>query len=82
MYYQTIKMIYKVIKCPYCGNVQVSQATKVFKCVICNKSKKINPKSKLGLGVQVLFQTANPKEATLYVQEYKKQEYNKSIKNH
>ena len=67
---------FKVIQCPNCGNIQVSQTSTVFKCFRCGKSKTFNPKSKLGLGVKVLasFDTGN--EAALFVQEYQRVKHN------
>ena len=67
---------FKVIQCPNCGNYQVSQTTTSFKCFVCGKSRIMNPKSKLGLGVNVInsFDTGN--EASLFIQEYKRIKHN------
>jgi DNA-directed RNA polymerase subunit M/transcription elongation factor TFIIS len=66
---------FKVIQCPNCGNIQVSQTESVFKCFKCGKSKTYNPKSKLGLGVKILASFSSGAEATKYVQEYKRVKY-------
>jgi len=45
-------MIYLVVKCPYCGRLQIftPKTTKYTnwkkRCVYCNKSFSVNPKSK------------------------------------
>jgi len=66
---------FKVIQCPNCGNLQVSQTTTSFKCFRCGKSKTLNPKSKLGLGVKIIGSFNNSLDASKFIQEYKRIKY-------
>ncbi|PIO05333.1 hypothetical protein COT47_05280 [Candidatus Woesearchaeota archaeon CG08_land_8_20_14_0_20_43_7] len=66
---------YKVIICPSCGLVQSSGAAEVFKCLKCGKSRKILSKTHVGFNVTVLDSFDNPRQATLFVQEYNKQRH-------
>ena len=47
---------FKVLKCKYCGLIQVTSA-KVLKCKRCNKSTKIYTKKGLGLIVYKTYDT-------------------------
>ncbi|MCK4670802.1 MAG: hypothetical protein KAT43_06375 [Nanoarchaeota archaeon] len=63
-------MRYRIVQCPNCGNLQSTSSTAVFKCFRCNKSKKLNPKSKFGLGVKVLAAFDESAQAAKFIQEY------------
>ncbi|MBW3011174.1 hypothetical protein KY335_02595 [Candidatus Woesearchaeota archaeon] len=71
-------MKYRVIQCPNCGNLQSTSSTTTFKCFRCNKSKTINPKSKLGFGVKILAAFDDSAKAALFIQEYTKRLFEKS----
>ena len=64
---------YKVIACPHCGYVQSSAAYDTFSCTQCLKTRKFRSTKVIGLNIKVLASFDHPKDATLYVQEYKKQ---------
>jgi len=61
---------FKVVQCPKCGNIQTSQSLLIFKCFRCGKSRTMNPKSRLGLGVKILDSFDTGIEAAKFVQEY------------
>ncbi len=61
---------FKVIQCPSCGHVQSSQSNTTFKCFRCGKSRKMNPKSKLGLGVKILASFESGIQAAQFIQAY------------
>jgi hypothetical protein len=63
---------FRVIQCPSCGNVQVSQTSSTFKCFRCGKSRTFNPKSQLGLGVKILASFDTGEQAAKFVQEYQR----------
>jgi len=62
--------MFRVVQCPNCGTVQSTQAEKTFKCVRCNKSKTINPKSKFGLGIKILKSFQSGEAAARFIIEY------------
>jgi len=57
---------YKVIQCPNCGNISSCMSNITFKCIFCNKSRKIKKVKEFGLSVKVLKSFDDPREATNY----------------
>lgn len=53
--------MFYIMGCPHCGQIQVKETKKiynaVFKCVYCNKSRKIKQKITYGLSVKLYDQT-------------------------
>lgn len=69
---------YMVVQCPHCGNLQSTSSATVFKCFRCGKSRKMNPKSKLGFGVKILAAFDDSAKAARFIQEYTRLLHEKS----
>ncbi|MBW2987183.1 hypothetical protein KY336_01410 [Candidatus Woesearchaeota archaeon] len=68
-------MSFKVCQCPKCGNIQSTQSETTFKCFRCNRSTKMNPKSKLGAGLKILKTFSDGNQASRFIIEYTKQKW-------
>ena len=62
---------YKIIKCPKCNTLQLSQANKIFKCSNCNSSTNM-------LKIKVIFSSENPKDSIQILQNLKKEIFQKN----
>ncbi len=57
---------YKVVICPYCGRVQLTQALKTFKCINCGKTRA------LSAGLRILKEFREFRQAHAFILEYKR----------
>jgi len=61
-------IMYRVCQCPYCGRVQLSTATKTFRCISCGKTRGFSTR----MGVPVIKQFGDGRQASAFISEYKR----------
>jgi len=57
---------YKIVICPFCGRVQLTQAEKTFRCINCGRSRAFST------GLRIVKEFRNFREAHAFISEYKR----------